>query len=116
MIGDRFFIFFSLVIMLLMMGVSLYQHELAHETFNTKFGIESEWIYEWDRIGIRSYGEQPETLKLMHGINEAVSYNLAPLVSGIMLIIFCGFLYIGMKIDYYFSQAQIVDVKGGDKK
>jgi len=103
-IGNKLFFVLGIVTIFLMMGVSLYQHELAHQFFNDKFGLKSEWFFAWDKIGIKTYGEQPEALKIMHGMNEAVSYNLAPLLSGIMLILFLGFWYLGEKIDVIFYE------------
>jgi len=102
---DKMFMVAFILILIGTISIALWQHEFAHKIFNDKFGIESEYFIDlpWF-IGVRSHGVQPVELKMMHGFNEAVSYNLTPYLAGIIAIIGMGFWFIGNKMDNQFEE------------
>jgi len=104
---DKIFIFAFIFILLGGLSISLYQHELAHVFFNDKYGLESEYFFDlpW-AIGVKTLGPQTDNLKLMHSFNESISYNLVPLLSGIIGVLGMGFWYLGGKIDYWFEKLE----------
>ena len=97
---DKVFIFGFVFLLIFAFVANTAQHEFAHKTFNEKYGIESEYFMNlpWS-VGVRSYGEQPADLKLLHGMNEVVNYNLAPFLMSIIALLGMGFWFIGNKID-----------------
>jgi hypothetical protein len=99
-------IFMCAFIFLLLFSIigSTMQHELAHKMFNDKFGLKSEYFMNlpWT-VGVRTFGEQPGELKILHGMNEVVAYNLTPYLLSLIAIIGCGFWFIGNKLDCYYE-------------
>lgn len=103
-LDKMFFLGFVFMMIVGFVGTT-YQHEMAHIYYNEKYGIESEWVFNlpWT-VGIQSYEVQPDNLKLMHSINEAVGYNTAPFFMAILCLIGFGFWYIGNKMDDMFDE------------
>lgn len=110
MFEDKLYFVVVFLLIVISVGASITQHEFAHKTFNDNFGLESEYFFDlpWV-VGVRSYGIQPEELKLLHGFNEVVSYNLSPYFTGILCILFVGFWYVGHKID---SNVALLEKRG----
>jgi len=104
---DKSFMFLFIFLLLASMIISTAQHELAHKVYNDKFGLESEYFIDFPwAVGVKTFGTQPDSLKILHGINEAVSYNLTPYLGGIIAILGCGFWYLGNKMDYWFEKLE----------
>lgn len=96
---------FGLIIIISCYALSTYQHEQVHVLNNTAVGYGSEIKLNMDQnnfaIGTYKTGEFKRDLtnyELAQNYNEAINYNLTPLLMGIMLIIFLGFIDISTKL------------------
>jgi len=86
-------------------GISVYQHELVHVQNNKTVGYESNMklgLYQGlPAVGVQRLGEQTREMnnyELAQSFNEAIGYNLNPLLIGIMMTLFIGFFYLGEKV------------------
>jgi len=104
---DKMFFFTFVFLLIGSMTISIAQHEMAHKMFNDKFGLQSEYFFDlpWG-VGVKTFGEESDALKVLHGMNEVISYNLTPYLVGIIGIIGMGFWFLGMKIDYWFEKLE----------
>lgn len=98
---NKKFIYFGILIIFTCVSLSIYQHELNHIFINEKVGIDSKLIFGFKdyipAVGVQRLGEAQNklsNLELAHSFNESINYNLTPLLIGIMLIIFLGFIHI----------------------
>ena len=100
-----FFVFGSLVLVS-MLGLTIFQHELVHTMINNRAGVESEikfalydgWI---PAVGVQRLNAPTKEISnydALHLQNEIVNYNLLPSLFGIMAILLLGFFYVGEKI------------------
>jgi len=102
---SKFFFIIGTLLILSVFGLSTYQHELVHVFAYQKVGVETS-IQLKDYQGIPAIATIHETkpirdltnLELANSYNESINYNLAPLLIGIMTMIFLGFAYIGKEI------------------
>lgn len=93
-------------ILVVILGLSVFQHELVHTQINSKVGVESELrfgLYDgWlPAIGVQRTGlpeKEISNYDSLHLQNEIINYNLLPSLIGIMAMLLFGFLYIGEKI------------------
>ena len=102
----NWFIFVGVFVMIACFGLGTYQHELVHVQNNEAVGCESNiyfGIYKGlPAIGVQRIGEFKEDMtnyELAQSFNEAIGYNLNPLLIGLMLTMFLGFFYIGEKVN-----------------
>jgi len=100
-----FFVLATLTLVLCL-GLSLYQHELVHVAVNNKVGFDSriEFMVHDNMPVLATIREGTQTkelsnLELAHSFNESISYNLTPLLTGIMGILVIGFMAILNKME-----------------
>jgi hypothetical protein len=104
--NDKFFFatFFCLVLVL---GIgTTYFHEMVHVITNDSVGIESETkfaLYDgWlPAVGIQRIGLAKRDLnnyEVIHLQNEIINYNITPMLFGLMITMFLGFVYVGEKV------------------
>ena len=104
--SDYFFVF-GIVLVVSMLGLSVFQHELVHSQINEKAGVESELkfaLYDgWmPAIGVQRLNQPTKEISnydTLHLQNEIINYNLLPSLIGITMAILIGFFYIGEKIE-----------------
>jgi len=102
----NWFFVFGIVLVVSMLGLSVYQHELVHSMVNEKAGVESELkfaLYDgWlPAVGVQRLNVPTKEISnydSLHLQNEIINYNLLPSLIGIMSIMLLGFVYIGEKI------------------
>lgn len=93
-------------ILVVILGLSVFQHELVHTIINSKAGVESELrfgLYDgWlPAVGVQRLNTPTKEISnynSLHLQNEIINYNLLPSLIGIMAMLLFGFLYIGEKI------------------
>jgi len=100
------FILLTLLLLCLGIGLSLYQHEIAHVMINSKAGINSHVdFFAYNGMpAIATIRDTDQTkdlsnLELAHSFNESIGYNLTPLLAGIMGILIIGFMAILNKME-----------------
>ena len=102
----NWFFVFGIVLVVSMLGLSVFQHELVHSQINEKAGVESElklalydgWI---PAIGVQRLNAPTKEISnydALHLQNEIINYNLFPSLIGIMVIMLIGFVYIGDRL------------------
>jgi len=76
----------AVVILFLGYGFSQWGHENAHVEINAKQGIDSRIVLDFG--GLRTvadvYPLRDDVTRLGHSVNEAVGYQLTPLLLGVM--------------------------------
>ena len=103
--SDYFFVF-GIMLVVSMLGLSVFQHELVHTQINEKAGVESELkfaLYDgWlPAVGVQRLNTPTKEISnydALHLQNEIINYNLLPSLMGIMAILLLGFVYVGEKI------------------
>jgi len=105
---SNWFIFIGLFVMIACFGLGTYQHELVHVQNNNVVGFDSELkigLYNGlPAVGTQRVGEQTREMsnyELSQSFNEAIGYNLTPLLMGIIMTLFIGFIYIGEKVSVH---------------
>lgn len=103
--NDYFFVF-GIMLVVSMLGLSVFQHELVHSQINERAGVESELkfvLYDgWlPAVGVQRLNtpiKEISNYDALHLQNEIINYNLLPSLMGIMAILLLGFVYVGEKI------------------
>ena len=103
----NWFILISFGILIIVLGFSIFQHELVHSQINAKAGVESElkfglydgWIPAIDIQRLNAPTKEISNYDALHLQNEIINYNLFPSLIGITMAILIGFFYIGEKIE-----------------
>lgn len=93
-------------ILVVILGLSVFQHELVHTQINSKVGVESELrfgLYDgWlPAVGVQRLNTPTKEISnydSLHLQNEIINYNLLPSLIGIMAIMLLGFVYVGEKV------------------
>jgi hypothetical protein len=100
---SNWFFVFGIMLVVSMLGLSVFQHELVHSQINAKAGVESELkfvLYDgWlPAVGVQRLNAPTKEISnydALHLQNEIINYNLFPSLIGIMAIMLLGFVYIG---------------------
>lgn len=103
---NNWFFLVGFGILIIVLGLSVFQHELVHTQINSKAGVESELrfgLYDgWlPAVGVQRLNTPTKEISnydSLHLQNEIVNYNLLPSLIGIMAIMLLGFVYVGEKI------------------
>ena len=97
-----FLIGFGMVLIVCFTYVSFIQHEQAHVQINKYFGSDSVTRIGFGEGGVTAIGFENEEKKNLayvgHSVNEAVAYNITPLLVMIGIINVLGFVYLGEKV------------------
>jgi len=83
--------------------MTLSYHESVHVQANKYFGVDSHveyGLFKAKTVYDSNFGtkEDRDNAYLIHGINEAVAYNLQPMMFVMWATMIAGFLYVGDKV------------------
>ena len=100
------FILIGFGILIAVLSLSIFQHELIHSMVNEKAGVESELVFiaydGWlPAMGIQRLNAPTKEISNYDALqlqNEIINYNLFPSLIGIMVIMLLGFVYVGEKM------------------
>lgn len=92
-----------LIVITIFSYMTMSYHEGVHVQANKYFGVDSHveyGLFEAKTVSDSEFGtkEDRDNAYLVHGINEAVAYNLQPMMFVIWLTMIAGFLYVGDKV------------------
>lgn len=89
--SDTSLTWFCVFILILTYGGAVYYHELVHVKINEYYGVDSSGVLCDLPFScyVEAYSEVPDSAKLAHSINEAITYPLQAMFVGIgFLLIF----------------------------
>ena len=98
------FFFLSMFVLLGGLILQTYMHEAEHQQIFRLNGVESKIVLNPEKLVVNTipnetYESQEirNSANIQHAINEAVAYNVIPILTSIALMIFLGFTYVGEK-------------------